>query len=382
MNLKGERLWLEDTLGLVIAGGEEGQKRDPGVWTDSTGYIYLTWNDITDDSLVGGIYAQKIDIEGNKYWDENGVKACYGFIGDLNRFYDATIDGNGGVFMSWYDRRFSSQANIYAAWVDSIGSTRWGLEGITITFDPNGGVWPLMEYDGHNGAYIGYPSGSGNQNVQWIKSGPAEEATQWEENGKPITVSVIGHPNSLFYAGNNEWIFSFKGEERQAFSQKFDTTGTCLWGERGKNVWPYEVSDYCAVTDNAGGAIVIANLFDTYYAQRIDSDGHYPGETGIVDDMENLIPGVCALHTPYPNPFNSSTQINFDIAANGHTSLTIYNLAGKEVTQLSNGFHKAGGYSVLWTGKTNNGGNLPSGVYFLCLKSGGRTYTKKITLIK
>ncbi|MBD3233071.1 MAG: hypothetical protein GF315_05050, partial [candidate division Zixibacteria bacterium] len=74
LNEKGERLWMDDTLGLVITGGEEGRKRDSGIWTDSSGYIYVTWNDKTDDSLIGGIYAQKIDVEGNTYWDENGIK--------------------------------------------------------------------------------------------------------------------------------------------------------------------------------------------------------------------------------------------------------------------------------------------------------------------
>lgn len=256
------------------------------------------------------------------------------------------------------------------------------MSGIRITTYPDGGFRSLVQYDNANGAFISWWTQGIGQRVQWIKTGSAENAKQWEENGIPIALNVGGEPVSIVKGQVDEWILSFQGQERRAFSQKFDTTGVRLWGDSGKVVWPNEVSDYYAVPDNRGGAIVIANLFDTYFAQRIDSAGHYTGETGVDDAFEEGTPYSCSLKAPYPNPFNSSTKIDFDIPKNGLVTLSIYNPLGKEVTRLIDGFRNAGGYSLEWNGNNKNGDTLPSGVYFVCIVSDGEIHYRKVTLIK
>jgi len=97
---------------------------------------------------------------------------------------------------------------------------------------------------------------------------------------------------------------------------------------------------------------------------------------GIKNNREN-IPENYALHQNYPNPFNPSTQISYDIPKNGFVSLKVYDLTGKEIVTLINGYHIAGSYMTNWTT-----GNISSGVYFYKLFSGNFSDTKKMLLIR
>jgi hypothetical protein len=61
----------------------------------------------------------------------------------------------------------------------------------------------------------------------------------------------------------------------------------------------------------------------------------------------------------YPNPFNPSTQINFDLPEAGNVLLVIYDVLGREVANLADGYHEAGYHSATWNPEV-----LSSGVYF------------------
>ncbi|MBU8922372.1 MAG: hypothetical protein KOO63_11200, partial [Bacteroidales bacterium] len=75
------------------------------------------------------------------------------------------------------------------------------------------------------------------------------------------------------------------------------------------------------------------------------------------------IPAVTALARNYPNPFNPSTTLKFDMAKKGHVSLKIYNVAGQLVRMLINEERDAGGYSEVWDGTSDSGSKVASGVY-------------------
>ena len=79
----------------------------------------------------------------------------------------------------------------------------------------------------------------------------------------------------------------------------------------------------------------------------------------------------------YPNPFNSSLSISYTIAKASDIFIDIYDLTGNMVTELVNEHQEAGYYSALW-----NGENIPSGIYFVRLKAGEQTITKRAILMK
>jgi hypothetical protein len=91
-----------------------------------------------------------------------------------------------------------------------------------------------------------------------------------------------------------------------------------------------------------------------------------------------VAPTAFALHPNYPNPFNPSTQISFDLAAASTVSLNVYNTLGQQVTTLVN--HEAmnaGRYSM-----TFDASHLPSGVYLYRLTAGSFTETRQMLLVK
>ena len=83
------------------------------------------------------------------------------------------------------------------------------------------------------------------------------------------------------------------------------------------------------------------------------------------------------LHTAYPNPFNPSTAISFELRAASLVELIVYDVMGREVALLEDGYLNAGRHEV-----TFNGSELASGVYFACLTTGNFQQTQKLLLIK
>ena len=97
-----------------------------------------------------------------------------------------------------------------------------------------------------------------------------------------------------------------------------------------------------------------------------------------IDDVIEL-PKEFVLYPAYPNPFNPTTTIQFDIAVETHryTSLQIYDISGSMVEELLTAELVAGKHEIIW-----NGSNLPSSIYFVVLSVGNNKNVQKITLLK
>ena len=95
------------------------------------------------------------------------------------------------------------------------------------------------------------------------------------------------------------------------------------------------------------------------------------------------VPDQFELSNNYPNPFNPTTSINFNIPIASEVILTIYNITGQEVAKIHNGYAQAGSYKAVWNGMDNLGNKAPSGVYFYELKAENHFHkVKKMTLLK
>ncbi len=90
------------------------------------------------------------------------------------------------------------------------------------------------------------------------------------------------------------------------------------------------------------------------------------------------IPEQYGLTMNYPNPFNGSTVIYFDMPRSSQVDLKVYDALGKEVrTLISNEYRQAGKYSVNFSSQ-----NLTSGLYFYVLNVNGKSYKHKMMLVK
>jgi len=101
-----------------------------------------------------------------------------------------------------------------------------------------------------------------------------------------------------------------------------------------------------------------------------------------VDDKSTNLPEGFYLEQNYPNPFNPETQISYQLASSGFTSIGIYDLLGREIKTLVSKDQPAGNYTVTWNGTDELGNKVPSGIYLYTLKTGILVESKKMILLK
>ena len=98
--------------------------------------------------------------------------------------------------------------------------------------------------------------------------------------------------------------------------------------------------------------------------------------------IEPQLPTTFTLHEPYPNPFNPITSLRYDLPEQAEVILTVYDLMGREVTQLVNATQEAGYRSVQWNATDKQGKPVSAGVYLYQIQAGEFVQTMKMVLLK
>jgi hypothetical protein len=170
-------------------------------------------------------------------------------------------------------------------------------------------------------------------------------------------------------AGTNTSTYNTSGETNGVhFSSPFQDSGNFHWTAPSSGSG--EVRLYLAtlqgnLSNGADTQVVIVSNENT---------------TGINDGPP--IPITMSLAQNYPNPFNAETIINFNLAQPGHFDLLICNIIGQRVYGWSDDIDQAGTVSLLWDGKSNDGLDLPSGVYFYQLRTSNGSLTRQMVLLR
>jgi len=101
--------------------------------------------------------------------------------------------------------------------------------------------------------------------------------------------------------------------------------------------------------------------------------------------QEESHPKSLLLLSNYPNPFNPSTIISYQLATNSFVTLKVFDILGNEIATLVNEEQQAGNYSVKFDATNNNQlsiNTLPSGIYFYQLRAGDFIQTRKMLVLK
>jgi len=99
--------------------------------------------------------------------------------------------------------------------------------------------------------------------------------------------------------------------------------------------------------------------------------------------MEPLfIPTDYALSQNFPNPFNPTTTIQYDLPQAGWVVLKVYDVLGRNIRTLVEGTNAVGRHIVRWDGKNDAGYEIPSGLYFCRMTAGAFVEIKKMLLLR
>lgn len=163
------------------------------------------------------------------------------------------------------------------------------------------------------------------------------------------------------------------------------TTGTS--GQQGSNYYSlvhfekpasgttlhyYTISTEANVNVTSANADWVTVTYDTGVARA-----NYSVDLGSLSTDDILQPSSIQISNIYPNPFNPSTAIEYEVAVAGEINISIYNLQGQLVKTLVNQNKYAGNHSVVW-----DASGQPNGQYFVKLIAGGEQQVEKMILLK
>ncbi len=256
-----------------------------------------------------------------------------------------------------------------------------------------------------------------NENTGWAAGGPSSpkiiKTTNSGQNWFTQNTSVISTPlySVMFANENTGWaVAGYLGGETIIKT----TDGGQNWFSQSSGDTRYLRDCYVidslkAVAVGQGGKIITTtnggenwNVITTGSSVELwavdfasDSIGYAIGSNAVLKttnggltfytENSNQIPDKFLLEQNYPNPFNSVTSIKFKVASTSPylllrgtpVSLKVYNLLGREVAVLVNGYLQLGTYQVNF-----NAENLTSGIYFYRLETDSFSETKKLVLMK
>ncbi|MGH2575731.1 MAG: T9SS type A sorting domain-containing protein, partial [Ignavibacteria bacterium] len=315
-------------------------------------------------------YLFRIDSNGSFLWSKTYTTNIFD-----GRFSDITISDDGNFVMcgNLSDSSYITD-KLFIMKTDTSGNQIWLRRYDTliyytansITKSPDSGFIIGGQYDG---AFLSKFNSFGF--MQWFK--------QYDIGSfvRPDCRSVITtNDGSYIYTG----VFDSTGNYYTYMRiRKTDQNGNEIWrrahgfsgNESGIEIRQTSDSGYIVI-----GLTEIPNINEEFYIVKTDKNGNAAPYIGI-KPISEIVPKFYKLYPNYPNPFNSSTDIKFDIPLKSNVKMVIYDLLGKELNVIDDNLD-AGTYNIKWIAD-----DFASGIYFVRLSAAAKSnsYTKTIKLI-
>lgn len=199
---------------------------------------------------------------------------------------------------------------------------------------------------------------------------------------EPTICSVTCTYQITDYSRVTIWVYNTSGQlYRTLVNNQTKTYGThsSLWDGRDNNGAPVPIGNYyfrILAVSLYTGALSTAKNSGSFFI-----DGASKINVGS-ELLEQLIPKEFALSKNFPNPFNPSTKINFEVPKTAQVVIKIYDLLGREVKTLVNEIKTQGRYQVVWNGDNASGVPVASGLYIYRMQAGDFIATHKMLMIK
>ena len=140
----------------------------------------------------------------------------------------------------------------------------------------------------------------------------------------------------------------------------------------GGNTW----DSICTGTGNSIDGMCFSDFEHGWLVGPGGAILHYDGTASAAPRAASILARTFAL-SAYPNPFNPTTVLSFDVPTSGRVRLVVYDITGRLVTTLTDQVCTQGNYRVSF-----DGADLPSGIYFARMSGKGFSKTQKLVLLK
>ena len=163
----------------------------------------------------------------------------------------------------------------------------------------------------------------------------------------------------------------------------FSNDGGSTWQPIATDLQESDLDYDWTVPNNATDAGQIKVIQDNATAMDYaDASGNFTinVSTGIKESKSYTESFI--LYPAYPNPFNPSTTIRYDLSQRSMVTLKVYNILGLEIRTLVDDIQSPALKSVIWDGTSDQGEIVGSGVYIYQLRAGNEIETRKMTLLK
>lgn len=296
--------------------------------TDDGGFIICGWH-YSDIGFRENIYLLKVDSLGNELWS-----ASYG--GENNErgwCVEQTSDG-GYIVVGWTESYGAGGSDVYLLKTDDQGDTLWTR---TYGGELNDEGRYLKIKDDGGFIIAGKNLRSNNRQDFYLISTDSTGDTIWTrsygtENGMEVAHSMDitsdgGYILGGYYVGADGY-----------YLVRTEINGDTIWtcSNRSSN-YRYTRS----VLQTSDGGFLLGGFFLDIYLIKFA-----PDQTAADDD--EMTPRSFALRQNRPNPFNTSTTISYELPIDDNIVINIYDLLGRKVATLYDGYHQAGEYSITW----------------------------------
>jgi bacterial leucyl aminopeptidase len=214
-----------------------------------------------------------------------------------------------------------------------------------------------------NNDVIGYCTDSANYwkvNLKYYSNSPLVTALASQMILQHTTLDT--NPSTEYLEGSDSWSF-YEQNYKTVYLEEYQETP---YIHSLSDVWTYCNFRYTAEVTKISCAMLISE-----------------NGTTVVNADENTKPlNEFALYSNYPNPFNPSTTIRYQVAGNSNVSLKIYNILGQEVRTLVKAAQTSGEHTIQWDGKDHTGAVVSSGIYIYRLQADHFVKSDKMMLIR
>ena len=277
INGTGQLLWGAGGTAVCIG---EYYKITVNLDCDNSGNIFTSWTDMRDGYSLPYIYAQKIDINGQVEWHNNGALIADNHSGGAA--LNSTVDG--GVIMA-YMNSYGDSLGIFLQKVDSDGNIQLQPNGVPVFESLSGDVddgFCLTRFSEDYFLTV-WRENRGTGGVLYFQIFDVNDNFHLADNGLPLCANIPSgvqiEPQATASSDGNAIVAweDWRAGHR-IYAQKIDEEGNLLWDAEGVAVSPIEQyqDEPLICSDEEGGAYIAFSSYSSIYVQRISSDGRRP----------------------------------------------------------------------------------------------------------